>query len=181
LKTLNAEADKKEKDRKMKDLTFRVPKSLEEGGKDDDDDDDNDDDIEGEDERRCAKIKKMLAATEDTDEVEEVDKEVAETKTVVIKAFRSSQQPTSTARGSNDPGPVEGPAEEWSSTTSSSQSTKEKLEATLRKFDRREEIRLKYVEMSTSNVGIIPEEHHDFMFEVMKIANERANAYQVAY
>jgi hypothetical protein len=50
----------------------------------------------------------MLAETEDTDQVDDV----VETKEVVIKAFRSSQQPTSTARGSNDPGPVEGPAEE---------------------------------------------------------------------
>jgi hypothetical protein len=33
LKTMNAEADKNEKDRKMKDLTFRVPKSLDEGGR----------------------------------------------------------------------------------------------------------------------------------------------------
>ena len=124
----------------------------------------------------------MLAETEDTDEVDEVDKEAAETKTVVIKAFRSSQQPTSTARGSNDPGPVEGPAEDLSSTTSSSQSTKEKLEATLRKLSRREEeLRRLYLDMSTTNVGVLPEDHHDFMFEVMKVANERANAYQMAY
>ena len=101
----------------MKDLTFWVPKSLEEGGEIDDDAVDADE--EDEDEKRCAKIKRMLAETEDTDEVDEVDIEAAETKTVVINAFRSGQRPTSTARGSNDPGPVEGPAEELSSTTSS--------------------------------------------------------------
>ena len=52
----------------------------------------------------------------------------------------------------------------------------------MRKLDRREEvIRLKYLEISATNAGILPEEHHDFMLEEMKIANERASAYQIAY
>ena len=78
--------------------------------------------------------------------------EEVEVKKVVVKAFRASQQPMSTARGSNDPGP----SEELGSTTSSSQSTKEKRESTLKRLDRREqEIRLKYLEMSANYAGIL--------------------------
>ena len=103
-----------------------------------------------------------------------------EVRKVVVKAFRNNQ-PGSTLRGSHDPPPPQEPLNEELGSSTSSQSTSERLNTTLAKLNTRETaVKQRYEELS-AKTGVRVEDHHDFMFELWKIANERAEAYEIAY
>ena len=96
-----------------------------------------------------------------------------EVKKVVIKAFRASQQPISTSRGSNDPEPQEEP----NPITTCSQNIKERLEATLNQLKNQEaELKQEYLTIRMTRDRIPEEDVHSFMFDIIKIGRERANA-----
>ena len=119
--------------------------------------------------------------------IEGPDEEIKKVQKVVVKALRVTQG--STARGSNDPLPPERPANEELSSSTSSQSTEDRLNSTLAKLNSREQaVREEYDEFARGryaageeNRGIGVEDHHNFMFELWKIANERADAFEMAY
>ena len=104
-----------------------------------------------------------------------------------MKALRVT--PGSTARGSNDPLPPERPANEELSSSTSSQSTSDRLNSTLAKLDSREQaVREEYeafarerLAAGEENRGVGVEDHHNFMFELLTIAKERADAFEIAY
>ena len=110
--------------------------------------------------------------------IEGPDEEIKQVQKVVVKALRVTQG--STARGSNDPLPPERPANEELSSSTSSQSTSDRLNYTLAKLDSREQaVREEYEEFARErfaagedNRGIGVEDHHQFMFELLCEKNE---------
>ncbi len=79
--------------------------------------------------------------------IEGPDEEVREVQKVVVKALRN-KQPGSTSRGSNDPPPPEEPLNEELGSSTSSQSTSERLNSTLAKLNSRETaVRRRYEEL----------------------------------
>ena len=119
--------------------------------------------------------------------IEGPDEEIKKVQKVVVKALRVTQG--STARGSNDPLPPERPANEELSSSTSSQSTEDRLNSTLAKLNSREQaVREELDELTKGrhaageeNRGIRVEDLHKFMYELSKIANERADAFEMAY
>jgi hypothetical protein len=119
--------------------------------------------------------------------IEGPEEENKEVQKVVVKAFKATQG--STARASTDPLPPERPANEELSSSTSSQSTSDRLNSTLAKLSSREQaVRERYEGLvrerfgdgeESRGIGVV--DHHEFMFELWKIANEKADAYEIAY